>query len=340
LFKEILSDATAHGKSEFNRIGYLDGWRGIAIASVLIAHFSPIKGLDWGRMGVDIFFVLSGMLMSNILFVKKVDLITFYKRRISRILPVFFIFVSFICLLSYFLNLSNEHDNYFYLLSFLRSYFPESPDIWHTGLPVGHLWSLNVEEHYYIFLSLIVFLRIFKGKEFIPLIVLGIGAILLHYIYIKYPSVSSGFITVKTEIVASHLFLSSGYFLIKHKFERFVFPWMPVASFILGVLCYSKFAHSAASWILSPFLFAFTVNHLDRVSKPIQQVLSNRVLQLLGVYSFSIYLWQQPFHFYGVKGGPLFPFAGLVFLAGAIFIGILSFYYIENPIRKYLNNHW
>lgn len=164
LIQKILSDASSHGKSELNRIGYLDGWRGIAISCVLVSHFLPIKGLNFGRMGVDIFFVLSGMLMANILFIKRVDLVTFYKRRISRISPVFFIFLSVICLASYILNLSKEHENYFYLITFLRSYFPESPDIWHTGIPIGHLWSLNVEEHYYIFLSFITLVSIFKGK--------------------------------------------------------------------------------------------------------------------------------------------------------------------------------
>jgi peptidoglycan/LPS O-acetylase OafA/YrhL len=340
LIQKILIDASSHGKSELNRIGYLDGWRGIAITCVLISHFLPIKGLDLGRMGVDIFFVLSGMLMANILFVKRVDLITFYKRRISRIFPVFFIFLSVICLASYMLNLSDEHQNYFYLLSFLRSYFPESPDIWNTGIPIGHLWSLNVEEHYYIFLSFVTLITIFKGKEFIPLILLGVGTIILHYIYLKYPDSSSGLFKLKTEVAASHLFLSSGYFLIKHKFKNYIYSWMPVVAFFLGVLCYFKDAHWTASWMLSPFFFAFAVNHLDMISKSLQQALSNRLLQLLGVYSFSIYLWQQPFYYYGMKFGELFPFAGLVFLFSGIFTGILSFYYIENPIRKYLNNNW
>ena len=336
--KIILNDASSHGKSELNRLSYLDGWRGLAISFLLIEHFLPIQGLNIGRMGVDLFFVLSGMLMSNILFVKKVNLLVFYKHRISRIFPVFFIYLSIVCIASYTLKLSNEHENYLYLFSFLRSYFPVSPDIWNTGLPVGHFWSLNVEEHYYIFLSFIVFIKIFKGKEFIPLILLGIGAILLHYVYEKYPNTSSGFFQLKTEIVASHLLLSSGYFLIKHRLERFIAPWVPILTFFLGILCYSKDALSGSSWVFSPFLFAFTVNHLNITPKSVQQALSNNVLQLLGVYSYSIYLWQQPFYYYGVKFDELFPFAGLLFLFSSILMGIISFYYIENPIRRYLNN--
>ena len=71
-----------------NRFGYLDGWRGIAIAMVLISHFLGDLG-SYGRMGVDVFFVLSGLLMANILFVKRMPLSKFYKRRFSRVFPVF-----------------------------------------------------------------------------------------------------------------------------------------------------------------------------------------------------------------------------------------------------------
>ena len=67
-----LNYASDHGRSELKRIAYLDGWRGLAIGLVLIDHFSPVCGIALGRMGVDVFFVLSGMFMANILFVKRV----------------------------------------------------------------------------------------------------------------------------------------------------------------------------------------------------------------------------------------------------------------------------
>jgi len=336
----LIKKASQHGKSELNRIDYLDGWRGMAIASVLVAHFLPLHGLDFGRMGVDIFFVLSGMLMSKILFVKRVSLIIFYKRRISRILPVFIIFVTFICGLSYIFDLSKEHGNYLYILTFLRSYAPESPDIWNTGIPVGHIWSLNVEEHSYIILSILSLIAIFKGKEFIPLLGIGGSMIILHYVYVKHPDFASINYHLKTEIAGSHLFLSAGYFLIKDRFKPYVQSWMPVVAFLLGVLCYSQDVHWAANWVFSPFLFAFTVNHLDSIPASFKAILSNNTLRLLGIYSYSIYLWQQPFYYYGIKFGESFPFSGPALLVAGCTTGIISFYFIENPIRKFLNNNW
>jgi len=189
--RKTVTIASSHGKSELSRISYLDGWRGLAISFVLIAHFLPKTGIDFGRMGVDIFFVLSGLLMSKILFIKRVPLAIFYKRRISRIFPVFFVYISIISLSSYMMELSNEHENYFYSLFFLRTYLPETPAIWNTGVPIGHLWSLSVEEHCYVILSAITLFGLFKGKEFLVLLNLGVLAIVLHYAYIKYPEIAS-----------------------------------------------------------------------------------------------------------------------------------------------------
>ena len=278
--------------------------------------------------------------MSKILFIKRVPLSTFYKRRISRIFPVFFIYLSVICLLSYLFSLSNEHENYLYSLFYIRSYLPVEPTLWHTGIPIGHLWSLNVEEHFYILLSVITLLAFLKGREYILLILLGVASICLQYFYVKYPHLASLNYEIKTEIVVSHLLISSGYFLIKHRFEKYVFSWLPVIAFILALFCYSHLAPWYCCWLFSPFLLAFSINHLDKSPKWILMFLSFKPLQLLGVWSYSIYLWQQPFYYYGVKFGEAFPYSGIIMLFSAIGVGALSFYYIENPIRKYLNNKW
>ena len=91
--ERVASASARHGGSELRRIDYLDGWRGLAIFLVLQGHFFAIQGWHSGRMGVDIFFCLSGLLMSRILFQRRVPLTTFYKRRISRIIPAFLLFL-------------------------------------------------------------------------------------------------------------------------------------------------------------------------------------------------------------------------------------------------------
>ncbi len=321
------------------RVVFLDGWRGLAISLVLISHFLPVKHIDMGRLGVDVFFVLSGMLMSNLLFVKRVKLSTFYKRRISRIIPVFVLFVSSVYLASYILGDYQESSNYLYTLFFMRSYVP-GPHIWLSGMPIGHLWSLNVEEHCYIILSLLTLLSFLKNKGYIPILMIGAGSVLLNYLYFKYPSYSTNHYDVKTEIVASHLMLSAGYFLIKDRVARFIPVGAPLVTLLLSIMCYLNEAPWYASWLISPFLLAFTVNHLNLMPKAIKTILEFKPLCMLGTWAFSIYLWQQPLYFFGVKNGSAFYLAGPVLLIASILIGKFSFHFFEEPARKYINNKW
>jgi len=73
-------------------ISALDGWRGLAILGVLFDHFVTKSGINLGRFGVELFFVLSGRLMAEILFVQKMPL-DFFLRRFSRVYPALFVFV-------------------------------------------------------------------------------------------------------------------------------------------------------------------------------------------------------------------------------------------------------
>lgn len=79
------------------------------------------------------------------------------------------------------------------------------------------LWSLNVEEHCYIPLSLIALLPFGRSQRAWPLLTLGLGAIVLHLVYVKFPALASANYALKTEIVASHLLLSAGYFLVRDR---------------------------------------------------------------------------------------------------------------------------
>ena len=146
-------------------IQYLDGWRGLAIALVLEGHFLGALPIDAGRFGVDVFFVLSGFLMAGLLFVQRQPLPLFYKRRVSRIVPAFVLFTLTSYGIALALGRATSVSEVLSTLAFLRTYYPLPPDIWHAGLPIGHLWSLNVEEHSYVFMSALVALGLLRGRE-------------------------------------------------------------------------------------------------------------------------------------------------------------------------------
>lgn len=334
----LISAQDNHGPSELKHIDYLDGWRGLAIVLVLFSHFAiPLNSFFafTGRLGVDIFFVLSGMLMCKILFVKRTPLATFYKRRISRILPVFLVFITTVYGIAYYFE-EKEAGNYWYSLLFVRTYFPEGEHIWKTGIPVGHLWSLNIEEHAYLFLSLLTLLPALKGREHLVLIPLGVAATALHLFYKLNLDLAPHAYNIRTEVAASHILIAAGYHVIHKQFDPKVKPWMLVLALVLTI----GFAKLRGGWVVTPFLLAFIVNHLHHSPKLFIAFLNLRVLRSLGLLSFSVYLWQQPFYVLGVKSGPGFFGAQAVFLGLSLLAGALSFYALEQPTRRWLNKHW
>lgn len=339
----VIKISLNHGESDLKRINFLDGWRGLAILFVLVDHFLPsgFFGGQLGRLGVDLFFVLSGLLMSQILFVHQTDLYIFYKRRISRILPVFVLFVCVLYAASFLYNLSNEHDNFLYAIFSLRSYFPAEPHSWNTGLPMGHLWSLYVEMHCYLALGIIAAISFLKNRAFVVLFVLGFAALLFRVYYQKILDAPPPLHYIRTEVASSHLFISAGYFLIKGRFEPYVKSWMPPLALVLAIICYSKLVPTyTLSWLLSPFLLAFSLSHLNLSPKIFLSALTLKYLRMLGIWSYSIYLWQEIFYIYqGSFDAPKI-IVGVVALALAILSGVISFYFIEKPIRKYINNTW
>jgi peptidoglycan/LPS O-acetylase OafA/YrhL len=305
------------------RLEYLDGWRGLAILMVLIAHFTPIRGIVLGRFGVDLFFVLSGLLMSRILFEQRMPIGLFYRRRISRIIPAFVLFVVLAVLIFGHTSAAELLS----LLTFTRTYLPLHDPIWDRSSVVGHLWSLNVEEHCYMLLALIaVFtaLRARVGSVLLGLSALTLAAVGLH---LRFGHDPTGSWSINTECAATGLLASAGYRAIVHWRPPL---WAVPLAILSALACYISVAPWYASVAFSPFLLAFAVNHVD--TSPLRRVLEVRALGVLGLISYSVYLWQQPFYKY-----PLPYHLGLV---GALATGAASFYLLESPLRRWLNANW
>ncbi len=286
----VAESSAHHGATELERVEYLDGWRGLAIAFVLQEHFFKLAGFDSGRLGVDIFFCLSGFLMSRILFVQRVPLATFYKRRISRILPVFLLFVLLVYGFALAAGRPGTWAEFLATLAFLRTYLPGEPGIWHTGLPIGHLWSLNVEEHCYVLLSLLTLVAAVRRRAGWLLVLLGLAAIGMNLYYDRHPGIAPDDYEIRTETAAAFLLTSAGYYLLRDRVGPLVRPSMPLAAAALAIPLYVHRLEGGFSELLAPLLLAFAVNHLDRSWAAMRQVLAAAPLRLLGIYSYSVYL--------------------------------------------------
>lgn len=316
---------------------YLDGWRGIAIALVLEEHFFGVLPLEDGRMGVDVFFCLSGFLMSGLLFVQRQPLATFYKRRISRILPAFLAFVAAAYILAAVADKPFTGGEVVATLFFLRTYVPASPGIWEpVGVPIGHLWSLNIEEHCYVLMSGLLFLRLLRGREGYVLMLFGLVCIGVGFVYVGMGDNAPHWGMIGTEVAAAHLMLAAGYRLVREQRGITVPSWLPLATLVMATLCYTRLTPWWAMPLLSPPLLAFTVNHLRDTHGAFKSILSVAPLRQLGIWSYSIYLWQQPFYFYAKA----MPWGSVTALPAAIAMALVSFYLLEKPCRTWLNQRW
>jgi peptidoglycan/LPS O-acetylase OafA/YrhL len=310
-------------------VGYLDGWRGLAIILVLQSHFFPDRWVETGRLGVDVFFCLSGLLMAELLFIKCTPLGKFYQRRASRILPAFLVFVCVIYSLEHVVGKNHPWGDFLATVTFLRSYVPVTPGLWDSDLPIGHLWSLNVEEHAYLLMSVLTLPAVLLARRRAALVLMGMGLLsfAVHVIYLRWWTPVN--CRLHTEVLAANILLAAGYRLVR---LESVPAWLPLIAFGGAVSCYTPHAPWWAESVISPILLAIAVNHLGQIPSAVRKILEWRALQYMGAWSFSLYLWQQPYFELKKQIGVL------PALALAVATGLASFYGLEQPARAWLNS--
>lgn len=316
-----------------NYLPYLDGWRGLAITCLLIGHFFPVSGINLGTLGVHLFFVLSGLLMTRILFLQRVHLPTFYRRRISRIFPSV---IFFLCFVTAFYALTGRKISWFETVTaatFTNNYL-QPKEAW--AMPFGHIWSLSVEEHSYILLSFVALLMKtgwVKAKFAIGLCTVALASAGCTYWILQWPTESN----LRSEVAAFGIFASAYLLLLIQPLRRSqVHYWVFLLLTGLAVAAHWWSVPNPVQMIIGCGALAVALNLLDRAPKHIHMLLQLRPLRSLGIWSFSIYLWQQPFYMLVHREG-MNPLAGLL---ASVIVGVLAFYLIESPARLYLNRVW
>lgn len=321
-------------------IPWLDGWRGLAIALVLLEHFGG--GLPTGRLGVEVFFVLSGFLIPKILFEDRVPLGTFYRRRAARILPVFYLYLLTLVGAALLASGRIDWSSVATTALFLRSYF--GVHIWEDPLGIGNLWSLNVEEHAYMFLSLLALLAAKQRDERAARWLLTIALLVppASHVYFHFFPERDGITPfyLRTEGAIFPLLASAATFLWLRAYrlqisERaaLVLLVLTIAVAIVDVIGVAR-GGTAIKYLVLPVLLAFSVNALHLMPRVVRDLLSARWLVWLGACSYSIYLWHYPF--YVLINSGAWPFGNAAALACALLVGTASFYWFERPMRAWL----
>jgi peptidoglycan/LPS O-acetylase OafA/YrhL len=136
---------------------------------------------------------------------------------------------------------------------------------------------------------------------------------------------------LRTECAATTILISAWYRRVSHRVR--IKPWMPALVLGLAVASYLQLFPKELRAILAPFMLAFAVNHIGAASAWLVAIFRNVALRYIGLWSYSIYLWQQPFH--EAEG-----LSSVVAFSLAIVTGVASYYLYETPIRNWLNHHW
>ena len=342
----------------------IDGLRAIAVLSVVIYHAFP-DALKAGFMGVDIFFVISGYLISSIIFENSdrgsFSFGQFYGRRIKRIFPALTLVLLSCLVFGWFGLLGDEFkqlgkhaaagagfvSNFFFWQEV--GYFNNAAET----KPLLHLWSLAIEEQFYIFWPLLVWVTWRRKTLFLVFFTtLLIGSFaynvysvrpdptatfyspatriweLLTGVLLAYYSTQAKKNTAQNSAVASKIWQSSQ---AVHQLTS----TLGVFLLAFGFYKIDRGRPFPGTWALFPVLGSFLLIFAGPTAWFNRFVLSNRLLVWVGLISFPLYLWHWPMlSFMRIVESETPSLVFRVLAVGlSIFLAWMTFYFVEKPIR-------
>jgi peptidoglycan/LPS O-acetylase OafA/YrhL len=338
----------------------IDGLRAIAVGAVILYHaqitilgYQPFKG---GFIGVDIFFVISGYLISSIILK---ELITtgslsfkhFYERRVRRILPAL-LFVMLISLpFAYLYLLPSSFVDFsksiIYSLGFSSNIY-----FWYSGSEYGaesallkpflHTWSLSVEEQFYILfpLILLIIFKFFKRKIInFFLISIVISLCLASYTSSIYPSAS--FYLLFTRVWELLIGSMLAYYKITKGFSKkkgvtLILPSLGMFLILYSIIIFDNQNPAPSFLTLLPVIGCSMVIYFANPNEMITKVLSTKLFVGIGLISYSLYLWHYPVFAYSriVNFTEDVILKKILLAVIIILLSIFSYYLVEKPFRN------
>lgn len=324
----------------------INGLRAIAVLAVVFFHFN-VKGFSGGFAGVDIFFVISGFLMTGIIFRKtdsgNFNLLGFYLSRAKRIVPALAFLCLSVLLIGWILLLPSEYQelgkHVAASISFLSNhiYLREAGyfDAYSHTKWLLHTWSLSVEWQFYIIFPLIVLTirKLFSTTITKCLLAILTAASFALCVKLSSSSPDTAFYILPTR--AWELLAGGLVFLFPAQIHERYRNFATVVGLCLITASITLF-DSTDVWpgwlslipVAGTALLIFSANQTS-------VIINNRIFASLGEASYSIYLWHWPIvvliGYYGLSDNLNVLTAGIV---SSLFLGYLSLHIIETPARK------
>lgn len=341
----------------------IDGLRAIAVISVIIYHLNE-NWLSGGFLGVDIFFVISGFLITGIIITEiqqnSFSLKQFYTRRIKRIYPAFITamaLVSFIASVIFIYNDFNQLRKTIELaIAFLSNFYLGLTqgyfDLSANENPVLHIWSLAVEEQYYLIFPLILILAYKKFRE---IKVLFIITLILFFILLATSFIPANFYKEVLhqpniyylsnlrfpELLVGSLLAIYHNLSNKVQLSKQVNNILAILSTLLLFSCLflmnNDIAYIPGITLILPCIFTALIIHTTSQNNIVKLCLSNKAIVFIGKISYSLYLYHWIFiaFAYYITGEKQINNQSIaIVIVLTIIFSVLSYYLIEQPIRK------
>jgi peptidoglycan/LPS O-acetylase OafA/YrhL len=331
----------------------IDGLRAFAVFSVIFFHLG-FKSFSGGYLGVDIFFVISGYLITSLILIelknKEFVLVNFYERRIRRIIPVLYFVILISILFSVALLKPIE------MISFGKSliantFFISNILFWREGgyfdilnhhKPLFHTWSLGVEEQYYLLFPIFL-LIIWKFGKRASFAFISISFLISFFLadYLVFNKSIFSFYMLPTrgwELLAgslSAIYLQENFKKINNTHLKNILSFIGFFIISFSIFVYDEGTPTPSMYTLFPVVGSVMVIIFTDSKSLVLKFLSLKLFVRLGLISFSLYLWHQPLIvFSGILNFEKNLLFYLFYLPILLIISFLSWRFIEKPFRK------
>tara|TARA_B100001063_G_scaffold128712_1_gene120322 strand:+ start:787 stop:2724 length:1938 start_codon:yes stop_codon:yes gene_type:complete len=338
----------------------VNGLRGIAVMGAVFYHaeiiFQSFRIFPGGFLGVDVFFVISGYLMTAIILkeyelTKSFSFKNYYKRRIRRLLPALLAVICGSSIIAYFVLLPADFEEFiksvsasiFFFSNFFYHFSGEAYGIQVLHkIPLLHTWSLSVEEQFYIiYPAVLLGLIIFLSKHIKLILIIGIISSLILASVINLNHQSFNYYMLPTrgwELLFGALlgFNINKLSISKDKKKKEI---LAIFGFLVLLFSFAFFdtTNSHPTYLtLIPVIATYLIIQDTNKENFINKLLSFKILIFIGLISYSFYLWHHPiFSFAKILGvGQESLLIKFLFITLSIVLGFLTYRFIEKPFRN------
>ena len=324
----------------------IDGLRALAVIPVILFH-AGFNAFDGGFLGVDVFFVISGYLITSLVLAEKASakfsLINFYQRRTRRILPALYFVLLIVSILAAIIMLPTQLKDFgqsvISTTSFTANiYFWLKTDYWTPSAdlsPLIHMWSLGIEEQFYIFFPLLlIFIKKINLRIIFFIILVFSFSGMLYFNSIG--NVSEAFYLLPFR--AWELVVGAIAAISRNKLSISIRKWtnfIALIALIASYMLFDKYTHPVILYgipVVATYLIISLPTHGSFASK----ILKNSYLVYIGLISYSLYLFHQPFFalLRLVTFGPLSLYQIALCLVATFFMAVISYRFVETPFRN------